>query len=64
MLVALAAVSLAGAVAIGVGAARAWGYGLLAFVAFGAIAVPAYNLEFALHNYVGFAVLLGSRSRS
>ena len=59
MLVALAAVSLAAAVAIGVGAARAWGYGLLPFVAFGAIAVPAYNLEFALHNYVGFAVFWG-----
>ena len=28
-------------------------------MAFGAIAVPAYNLEFALHNYVGFAVFWG-----
>jgi len=59
VLVALAAVSLAGAVAIGIGAARAWGYGLLVFVAVGAVAVPAYNLELALHNYVGFALLWG-----
>ena len=59
MLVALAAVSLAGAVAIGIGAARAWGYGLLVFVAVGAVAVPAYNLELALHNDLGFALLWG-----
>ena len=44
-LVALAVVSLAGALAIGVGAAIAWGYGLLVFVAVGAFLVPAYNLE-------------------
>ncbi len=59
VLVGLAAVSLAGAVAIGIGAARAWGYWLLVFVAFGAVAVPAYNLELALHNELGFALLWG-----
>ena len=45
MLVALAVVSLGGAVAIGIWAAATWGYGLLAFIAFGAFIVPAYNLE-------------------
>jgi hypothetical protein len=44
-LVALAVVSLAGALAIGAYAAIEWGYGLLAFVAVGAFLVPAYNLE-------------------
>jgi hypothetical protein len=44
-LVALAAVSLAGAVAIGIGGSLAWGLGLLVFVAAGAFLVPAYNLE-------------------
>ena len=44
-LVVLALVSLAGALAIGVAASVAWGYGLLAFVAAGAFLVPAYNLE-------------------
>src|SRR5205823_241169 len=43
VLVALAVASLAGAVAIGVGAAIAWGYGLLVFIAIGAVLVPAYN---------------------
>jgi hypothetical protein len=60
VLVALAAVSLAGACAIGIGAARAWGWGLLVFVAIGAIAVPAYNLELALHTDWGFALLWGA----
>ena len=59
-LVGLATVSLAGAVAIGIGAAHAWGLGLLAFVAIGAVAVPAYNLELALHTNVGFALLWGA----
>jgi hypothetical protein len=59
-LVALAIASLAGAVAIGIGAAIAWGWGLLAFVAVGAILVPAYNLELALHNDIGFAVAWGA----
>ena len=59
-LVGLGAVSLAGAVAIGIGAAQAWGLGLLVFVAIGVVAVPAYNLELALHNGFGFALLWGA----
>jgi hypothetical protein len=68
-LVALAVVSLAGALAIGIAASLAWGLGLLAFVACGAFLVPAYNLElfggrfhsdwwFAL-TWGGFAALTG-----
>ena len=45
VLVGLAVSSLAGAVVIGIWAAASWGYGLLAFIAFGAFIVPAYNLE-------------------
>jgi hypothetical protein len=60
VLVGVAAASLAGAVAVGVGAAAAWGFGLLAFVAVGAVLVPAYNLELAFHNDVGFAVAWGA----
>jgi hypothetical protein len=45
VLLGLAATTLAGAVAIGVGAAAAWGWWLLAFVAAGGFLVPAYNLE-------------------
>jgi hypothetical protein len=60
VLVALAAVSLAGACAIGIDAARAWGWWLLVFVAIGAVAVPAYNLELALHTDWGFALLWGA----
>jgi len=59
-LVAIAAVSLAGAVGIGIGAASAWGWGLLVFVAVGAVLVPAYNLELALHNDWGFALAWGA----
>jgi hypothetical protein len=59
-LVTLAGVTLAGAVAIGVGAAVAWGYGLLVFVAIGAVLVPAYNLELAFHTDVGFALAWGA----
>jgi hypothetical protein len=59
-LVTLAVASLAGAVAIGIGAAIAWGFGLLAFVAIGAVLVPAYNLEVAFHNDLGFAVAWGA----
>src|SRR5262249_8755708 len=59
-LVALSVVSLAGACGIGVWAAFAWDEpGLLAFVAVGAIVVPAYNLEWfggALHNTWGLAL--------
>jgi hypothetical protein len=60
MLVALAVVTLIGACAIGIAAASAWGWGLLVFVAIGAVAVPAYNLELALHNDWGFALLWGA----
>jgi hypothetical protein len=59
ILVAVAVVSLAGACAIGVGAAWAWGWWLLAFVIAGAVLVPAYNLELALHNDLGFALAWG-----
>jgi hypothetical protein len=58
-LVALAAASLVGAVAIGVYAAWLWGWGLLVFIAIGAILVPAYNLELALHTDWGFALAWG-----
>ncbi|MCW2964148.1 MAG: hypothetical protein JWO17_1400 [Actinomycetia bacterium] len=60
VLVAVAAVSLAGACAIGIGAARAWGWWLLAFVVVGAAAVPLYNLELALHTDWGFALTWGA----
>jgi hypothetical protein len=60
VLVSIALGALAGAVAIGIGAAAAWGLGLLAFVAVGAVLVPAYNLELAFHNDVGFAVAWGA----
>jgi hypothetical protein len=61
-LVALAVVPLAGALAIGVYAAIAWGYGLLAFVAAGAFLVPAYNLELfggRFHTDWWFAIAWG-----
>jgi hypothetical protein len=60
VLVAVAVCALAGAVAIGVAAASAWGWGLLAFVAVGAVLVPAYNLELALHTDWGFALAWGA----
>jgi hypothetical protein len=60
VLVAVAFCALAGAVAIGVAAAAAWGWGLLAFVAVGAVLVPAYNLELALHTDWGFAFAWGA----
>ena len=60
VLVAIAVASLGGAVAIGIGAAAAWGWGLLAFVAVGAVLVPAYNLELALHTDWGFALGWGA----
>ena len=34
--------------------------GLIAFVAVGAVLVPAYNLELAVHNDIGFAVAWGA----
>jgi hypothetical protein len=60
VLVAVAAVTLAGACAIGIGAARAWGWWLLAFVIVGAAVVPLYNLELALHTDWGFALAWGA----
>jgi hypothetical protein len=60
VLVAVAAVALLGACAIGVGAARAWGWWLLVFVVVGAAVVPLYNLELALHNDWGFAHTWGA----
>jgi hypothetical protein len=62
-LVGLAAASLTGACAIGIGAAAAWGCGLAGFVAVGAVVVPAYNLEWfggAIHNRWGLALAWGS----
>ena len=59
-LIALGVAGVAAAAAIGVGAAIAWGYGLLAFIVVGAVLVPAYNLELALHNDVGFALAWGA----
>ena len=60
VLAAAALASLAGACAIGVWAAFAWHeHVLLAFVAAGALVVPAYNLEWiggALHNAWGLAL--------
>jgi hypothetical protein len=56
-------VALGGAVGIGIAAASAWGWWLLAFVAAGAVLVPAYNLELAggrLHNDWGFALAWGA----
>ena len=64
VLIGLAVASLAGACAIGVWAAFAWSEpALLAFVAAGAIAVPAYNLEWfggAVHTAWGFALTWGA----
>ena len=63
ILVGLAAVSLAGAVAIGLAAAFAWTLGLLAFVAAGAFLVPAYNLELfggRFHNDLWFGLAWGA----
>ena len=64
VLIALAIASLAAASAIGAWAAFAWDEpGLLAFVAIGGLATPAYNLEWlggALHNAWGFALTWGA----
>jgi hypothetical protein len=59
----LATLSIAGAVAIGVGGAVAYDLWLLAFVAAGVFAVCAYNLELfggRLHNDVSFALAWGA----
>jgi hypothetical protein len=63
VLVALAVAGLAGAVAIGIGAAVAWTWWLLAFVAAGGFLVPAYNLELfggRFHSDRWFALAWGS----
>jgi hypothetical protein len=60
VLVGLAVVALAGACAIGIAAASMWGWWLLAFIVVGAVLVPAYNLELALHNDFGFALAWGA----
>jgi hypothetical protein len=63
VLVALAATSIAGAVAIGIASALAWTMWLLPFVAFGGFIVVAYNLELfggRLHNDLWFALSWGA----
>jgi hypothetical protein len=61
-LVALAVISLAGSLAIGIAAAIMWGAGLLVFVVAGAFLVPAYNLELfggRFHTDWWFAIAWG-----
>ena len=63
ILVALAVATLAGACAIGVYAADAWGWWLVAFVAVGAVLVPAYNLEWfggVVHTDLGLGLSWGA----
>lgn len=63
VLLGLTVLSLAGAVAIGIAGAIRFDLWLLAFVAVGALLVPAYNLELfggAIHNNVGFALAWGA----
>jgi hypothetical protein len=63
ILVSLTALTLAGAVAIGIAGALAFEPWLLVFVAIGALLVPAYNLELlggAIHNNAGFALAWGA----
>jgi hypothetical protein len=63
ILVALAAVSIAGAIAIGAGVAVAHDLRLLPFVAFGGFIVCAYNLELfggRFHSDLWFAIAWGS----
>jgi hypothetical protein len=63
VLIALAVVSLAGAVAIGIAAAAAWWPWLLAFVAVGGFLVPAYNLELfggRFHSDLWFGLAWGA----
>jgi hypothetical protein len=62
-LIVLAAVSLAGAIAVGVGAAALVSPLIIPLIAFGAVAVPAYNLELAggrFHNTATFALAWGA----
>jgi hypothetical protein len=63
VLVTLAVASIAGATAIGLGAALAWTLWLLPAVGFGAFIVCAYNLELfggRFHNDAWFALAWGS----
>lgn len=63
ILVALAAVSIAGALAIGIASSLAWTLWLLPFVAFGGFIVVAYNLELfggLFHNSLWFALAWGA----
>ena len=63
VLVTLAAVSIAAATAIGIGAALAWTAWLLPLVAFGAFVVVAYNLELfggRFHGDTWFALSWGA----
>jgi hypothetical protein len=63
VLVALAAVSIGAACAIGIAGAAAWGWWLVVLVAIGAVLVVAYNLELAggrLHNVFWFALGWGA----
>jgi hypothetical protein len=63
VLIGLAAVSIAAATAIGIGAALVWTPWLLGFVAVGAFLVVAYNLELfggAFHSDLWFGVAWGA----
>ena len=63
ILVGLAAASIGAACAIGIAGAAAWGWWLLALVAFGAFLVVAYNLELAggrFHSGFWFALGWGA----
>lgn len=60
---AVAAVSLAGATALGIAGIARVGWGLIAFIVTGVVLVPAYNLEWfggRLHSHVGFAASWGA----
>lgn len=62
-LIALACLSLAGALAIGVAAAAIVSPLIVPLIVFGALAVPAYNLELAggrFHNTVALAITWGA----
>jgi hypothetical protein len=63
VLIALAAVSIGGAVAIGIATSLAWTLWLLPFVAIGAFLVVAYNLELfggLFHTYLWFGIAWGA----
>jgi hypothetical protein len=63
VLIALAAVSIGGAVAIGIAASLTWTLWLLPFVAIGAFLVVAYNLELfggLFHTYLWFGIAWGA----